>query len=427
LAGALPGPDSGVRPIAIGEVWCRLAGLCALSACADVGRDLAPLQLAVGISGEVEAAVHAVKAALSKDRNAALLSVDMANAFNTVSRSAVFAAVQERAPSLLPYVQWSYGAATDLHIVGAPEGTPPVLSSAGVRQGDTLGTFLFALALQRPLEHTREEANRLPLRVAVTSFADDVYLIGREDGLRVAFATLTRDAADIGLKVQERKCTVFGSLPQHARLAADLGALHCPDGVTVCGTPIGAGEHVASALDAKAQSVVTEVERLMRLPLRKQSKFILLQRSMSLRMAHLMRTMPWEQAGPSTQRVEAAICDAVQAIFKVPPHGVHRERDQMLLPLRHAGLGLRLVQPIEADAALVSGAAKAHAAMVSAPGALQPFSGAARAPLLEAWQRVFDYGAAACEWPPDAAAAPARDAARVLHSIRPGSYGHVPT
>jgi hypothetical protein len=40
-----------VRPIAIEEVWCRLAALCALAACPNIGRSLAPLQLAVAISG----------------------------------------------------------------------------------------------------------------------------------------------------------------------------------------------------------------------------------------------------------------------------------------------------------------------------------------------------------------------------------------
>jgi hypothetical protein len=34
-----------VRPIAIGEVWVRLASLCATAACQDAGPALAPLQL----------------------------------------------------------------------------------------------------------------------------------------------------------------------------------------------------------------------------------------------------------------------------------------------------------------------------------------------------------------------------------------------
>jgi hypothetical protein len=55
-------PGGGVRPIAIGEVWYRFASLCALTALADVGPSLAPLQLGVGMSGGVDAASHAIRA-----------------------------------------------------------------------------------------------------------------------------------------------------------------------------------------------------------------------------------------------------------------------------------------------------------------------------------------------------------------------------
>ena len=81
-----------------------------------------------------------------------VISVDMANAFNSIHRAAMLAVVQQSAPAVLPMVQWAYGDETPLHIVGAPEGTPPVMSQRGVRQGDPLGPLLFALTLQPVLE-----------------------------------------------------------------------------------------------------------------------------------------------------------------------------------------------------------------------------------------------------------------------------------
>ena len=48
-------------------------------------------------------------------------------------------------------VQWPYGDETPLHIVRAPEGTPPAAWS-GVRQGHALGPLLFTLTLQPVLE-----------------------------------------------------------------------------------------------------------------------------------------------------------------------------------------------------------------------------------------------------------------------------------
>lgn len=392
-------PDGGVRPIAIGEVLYRLTGLCALTALEEIGKSLAPLQLAVGVSGGVEALVHAIRSALEEDPETALLTVDMANAFNTVDRSALLAAVKKRAPSLLPYVQWSYIAATDLHIMGAPAGTEPVKSRTGVRQGDTLAMLLFGLVLQDVLERTRDAAPA----VACLSIADDVNLVGKVDALRTAFQTLVGEqgAAGVGLRVQQRKCAITAGPPEGVNsLAAELGVRHCPEGVTVCGTPIGANAFVAEALSKRADGIIAQVDKLMQLPVSRQSQFILLRSSLSLRMAHLMRTVPWQNLEASTSRVEGAIADATAAIFQLPSHGAASAplRTQMLLPLRHGGFGLRGTTPVEANAALVAGASKAQAAMQGGQTACKPFSGATRESLLTAWQAVWDLAAGDCEW-----------------------------
>ena len=407
-------PDGGVRPIAVGEVWYRLAGLCALTACSDAGKALAPLQLGVGVSGGVEAVGHAVKAALAADPEAALLTVDMENAFNSIDLPAVMTEVKKRLPALGPVIDWSYGAPTNLHIVGAPEGTPPVQSRTGLRQGDVLAMLLFGLGLQTSLERTRDAAPD----VVVVALADDVNLVGRPDALRGAFLTLQgpRGAGGIGLRVQPRKCAVTaGTHHAAAQLAADLGIQHCPEGVTVCGTPIGSDAYVADMLRRRADDVISQVDKLMRLPLALQSQFALLRASLSQRMAHLMRTVLWPQLQADTSRVEQAILGAVAAIFRLPTPGVaanattasDRALEQMKLPLRHGGFGLRSVSALEADAALVSAAAKAQAAVATGPEACHPFTGAARPPLLAAWHRVFDNVADACEWDPPARELPA--------------------
>ena len=100
-----------------------------------IGARLAPLQVGVGTPGGTETVAHALASALAEDPETVVISVDMANAFNSIHRAAMLAAVQQSAPALLPMVQWAYRDETPLHIVGAPEGTPPVMSQRGVRQG----------------------------------------------------------------------------------------------------------------------------------------------------------------------------------------------------------------------------------------------------------------------------------------------------
>ena len=146
-------------PIAISGTGYRFAGVCALLTYGrGIGACLVPLQVGVGTRGGTETAVHTLASALADDPEAVVISVDMANAFNNIHRAEMFAAVQQSAPALLPMVQWAYGEATPLHIVGSPEVTPPVMSQRRVRQGNPWGPLLFALTLQPvlmilPLRH----------------------------------------------------------------------------------------------------------------------------------------------------------------------------------------------------------------------------------------------------------------------------------
>ena len=126
-------PGGGVRPIAIIQKWYRFAGVCALWTYArGIGAGLAPLQVGVGTPGGTETVARALASALAENPETLVISVDMANAFNSIHRAAMFAAVQQSAPALLPMVQWAYGEEPPLPIVGAPEGTPPFMSQHGV-------------------------------------------------------------------------------------------------------------------------------------------------------------------------------------------------------------------------------------------------------------------------------------------------------
>jgi hypothetical protein len=167
-------PRGGIRPIAIGEVWYRLAGLCALATCKDVGQSPAPLQLAVGVPGGAQIVGHALAAGIAAELDCVTVQLDLRNTFNTLSRQRMLEAVAQRCPSLLPHAT-----PTPLRLRGS---AATMASTRGVRQGDPCGPLFFALALQGPLEELRELDLARPL-----VYADDVFLQGIQGGVEAAF------------------------------------------------------------------------------------------------------------------------------------------------------------------------------------------------------------------------------------------------
>ena len=251
-----------------------------------------------------------------------VISVVMANAFNSIHRAAMPAAVQQSAPVLLLMVQWAYGNETPLHIVGAPAGTPPVMSQRGVRQGDPLGPLLFALTLQPVLERDDAACEEAPL----VSYVDDTSIACKLTPAAGAFRLLCVDddgVRSIGLEPRLPKCGIYGGdngtcKEQVAAEAAKLRIAHQLDGFTAVGTPLGSAEYVSNALGRRAATVETLVDTLVQLPLSVQSQFLLLRASPQARMVHLMRTVPCEALATHMRCTDTAVWRAAAALLDLP-------------------------------------------------------------------------------------------------------------
>jgi hypothetical protein len=221
------GRPPGVRPIAVGEVWLRLASLCALAKVSHVGASLAPLQLGVGVRGGCQALGHAMRAGAMAEDDIVTLQVDLANAFNTFSRAEMLEEVSVRCPELSRFAWYLYGSPSQLWIAGASPEEPPVLSCAGVRQGDPLGPLFFALVLQPILEHLQLHHADAPC----AAYADDVILQGKPEAVRAAFSVLQARCSRAGLDVNTDKCSAYS--PSHGAAQSRLrshGGCTCTPG-----------------------------------------------------------------------------------------------------------------------------------------------------------------------------------------------------
>lgn len=172
---ALAKPDGRVRPIAIGEVLQRITARWLCSALRSrMARALLPLQFGIGVPCGPELIYRAVQRMLLLRPDWAILTVDIRNAFNSQERAPMALALEaEGFADLLPYFLFFYGADSALHFQPMDVAPLTLSSRRGVRQGDPLGPFFYALGQQHALRQASRVLGSLPIERMEQQLEDD--------------------------------------------------------------------------------------------------------------------------------------------------------------------------------------------------------------------------------------------------------------
>ena len=121
---------------------------------------LAPDQFAVGLRAGVEAIAKSIEADELEGvaEGLALLSGDVRNAFNSVSRIAILRAAMQAEPELALAMIALYERETTYLYNGGTHGQPParLVTGRGCIQGDPLAMALFCLAMRAPIRWAAE-------------------------------------------------------------------------------------------------------------------------------------------------------------------------------------------------------------------------------------------------------------------------------
>eukprot|EP00742_Colponemidia_sp_Colp-10_P014328 GILJ01016264.1.p1 GENE.GILJ01016264.1~~GILJ01016264.1.p1 ORF type:complete len:664 (-),score=53.02 GILJ01016264.1:80-2071(-) len=326
--------DKALRPIACSEVLRRVAAkVIAGRLSTEFASVLTPKgQIGVAVSSGLEAlASWARQTALLLEEDEVVVKIDYANAFNSVSRSAIAEAVLELVPELAHYVLGAYGAPTLLFCGSL--GT--ISSEVGAQQGDPLGPALFSLAALRAT--TLAPDLRASLR-GTGWYLDDGLLVGKAPMVHKALESIRVQSAAIGLKMNLSKTEVITDNPDHwepyveaypfVRPLTDFELL----GLPCSPNPAGLQSYVdrfVSRLSARTKAIRSVAEsdpHVGFLMLRMCTGF-----SASVHLARAMGPLPEFVA------IDNNIIEAMDAI--VPLNS--RERRFAELPFRHGGLGLR--------------------------------------------------------------------------------------
>lgn len=194
---ALLKKDGGIRPIAVGTTFRRLAAKITCRANLEkLGREFTPVQLGFGSKSGCEAAVHAVRGFLEGQGGDVLLKVDVTNAFNSVHRGAMLTQIKEKIPLSYKFLWQCYSSSSKLLYK-----TNLLASSVGCQQGDPMGPAIFSLAIHPIIKTLNSKLN--------VWYLDDGTLGGEADTVLSDLQTLTTALSTIGLSLNFSKCELF--------------------------------------------------------------------------------------------------------------------------------------------------------------------------------------------------------------------------
>ena len=338
---ALSKKDGGLRPIAIGSVYRRLASRMAAHHLASVvGPELRPVQMGVGTPLGCEAAVHATREFLTANTSASatVVKVDIRNAFNTVRRDVLLKSVRDRCPEIYPLAFQAYRTPSPLHF-----GEHVILSSCGVQQGDPLGPVFFALVVDGCASSLKA-----PLNVW---YLDDATIAGPAETVAKDLKTLCSELPKLGLELNRSKCemTINSGTPAATENIAntissvlpDIKIIH-PEQLTLLGSPL---HH--EGLSDFVRSAHTTISRLCtRICLldRHTALFFLSKYVSAPRVQYLLRSSPAYLDPTELSRIDSTVRLTLQEVCNVAM--TDDAWEQAALPLKHGGLGVRSVHAL---------------------------------------------------------------------------------
>jgi hypothetical protein len=161
---------------------------------------------------------------------------------------------------------------TNLLVYGTGSTAHRLLSASGQQQGDTLGSFLFALGIHPALEMVRERSGG---RVLVRAICDDVHLVGSDADVAAAFTLLRDELAKQSLTLKygpDKTCCWSPTFPRRAgeteeaaaarratASAIDPRVVRLGEGMHTLGTFIGTDDYVRQrALELVCDTAVDE-------------------------------------------------------------------------------------------------------------------------------------------------------------------------
>jgi len=398
-------PGNGIRPIAMGETFVKLAAHYLMSLIEPVLPSLFPrIQYGVKRAGGSESAAQLTRAAIAQSRVAhpdtIALKTDFANAFNSVSRVKVWDTLLSHPTTerIWRMFHWAYSPPSPLLVYDHQRFHVALESSDGVRQGDPFAGLGFALSVQ-PLY---EEALAGQPDCHAFSIHDDITIIGPREQVFKCYDKIRAISAEkYGLKLRVDKCAVYlpPTLDSTASAAAraDCAARQLPHASYLESLGVMFGDDATVA--AHCHSTVAGHEQFFHLlshpAMPAQVAFTLLRFCGLPRLSYLARTTQPRHLKDAAIRFDSMARACFLQIMQLDAAELSSEvESQLTLPLSAGGMGLRPVERFSHSAYFASLATVMPDFVRSFPSARLSDT-AVHEQLIDTWQHMRRQGVGA--------------------------------
>ena len=342
----IPKPQGGLRPIRIECAIMRfMSATAAALARVVVSPLLRPIQLGGGLKCGVEFGARLLDAAYARED--AVISIDIANAFNTARHRAIWDGLAEKFPGILRYYRMKHEHPAKM--IGN-DGKTVAWTRTGVGQGDPWGGLFFEVGMHPALLQLAQEVRNVEASLnrqrphnpvlrpgSVSAYEDDTQVRGELDVIFRVAPRIEGIFAQHGFAVSVPKSKITGpEVENYLDRAPDDFAIDS-EGLIALGVPVGSAHFRRSTTETKVKSMEPPAEALKLL--RPRTALQLLLSCISPRPSFLFRTAPDPTVTHKAAReFDASMVSAVAAVFKLEVTPGLAER--VHLPLRMGGFGL---------------------------------------------------------------------------------------
>jgi len=344
----IPKGDGGIRPIAVGEVWYKLAASYVMDSVRDSFPALfEPIQMGVGCPGGAEKAANVLRAGLEIYGNESiLLKCDIRNAFNERKRDQI---LQElfRHDELRPMwklAHWSYSTPSPLLVMDHGNYCTTIRSEQGVRQGDCFGSFLYALSVQPHYVGCSQGLGQQFQQIAI---ADDLNMVGTIKNVFTAFDRFRESIRDTGLVINTNKCGILWQHPTPVpealkEAAAQRGIQIYTTVMKVLGVYLGSSvPDLKQQLEGCVNQHKALCEILKRPELPAQIAILILRLCVLPSMQFTARTVPPPISEAHLQEFDLLIRSTICERLSLPNPLPEEALQSLTLPIRLGGCGFR--------------------------------------------------------------------------------------